>query len=478
LQQGTAEIARASNAGSISAVVAGEITDRDPIDRLLQTSGRNDAELAALLYERFGTDGFLRISGRFAIALFDREARTLVLARDPSGAIPLFLHRKAKEARFSTDARSLAREVGASIDRSRLARWAELGLDPGTEECAFDSIEAVPPGSSIAIDEHGRAKRRLFWTFTPLDHPREISIAEAERELERVVARAIARAGVGPRPEVDAEPLARRLIATDARAGEECSPAEDSSLLAAARLLDRPVPFTQIARIASRMGRDGDLVVDLGFREVFGATAGALAAYIEGFAIRLAAAPGRRTLLEMFARALPVDRALEGRAFHRSLEASAAIVARRWARRISPRTESLAERWIAAPTPREPPIPSYTGDAYVDRRFAEARDSSLLAAQAALVRGRAGRVAIPFLDPEVVELAFQLPPECFLEGDRMLRVVRGGISTAIEPTTILPPIAMHTAAEALKAVDHAPPLDPEALDRWAGLGLYLRSRRS
>jgi hypothetical protein len=98
------------------------------------------------------------------------------------------------------------------------------------------------------------------------------------------------------------------------------------------------------------------------------------------------------------------------------------IVARRWSLRLPPSIASRVERRIG-----EPPAPattSYTGRAYVDRRFHETRDPHLITAQVELTR--AG-MAAPFLDPEVIELAFSLPDECFISDGRMMRVLAGGI---------------------------------------------------
>src|SRR5262249_50769139 len=155
---------------------------------------------------------FLRLRGRFAVALFDRSTRTLVLARDPGGSIPLYLAQRDGLLTFSTDARTLAALSGRGLDRERLAAWAEMGIAPASGESVVLGVEAVRPGWAIAVFAPGAARRRGFWTFTPVVPPRAIAIEQAEEELRTALARVLARDLGGGACAIHGDPLAVAVL--------------------------------------------------------------------------------------------------------------------------------------------------------------------------------------------------------------------------------------------------------------------------
>ena len=55
----------------------------------------SDCEVILALYRRYGTDFIERLSGIFAFALYDEERDEFLIARDPSGVIPLYIGRDA-----------------------------------------------------------------------------------------------------------------------------------------------------------------------------------------------------------------------------------------------------------------------------------------------------------------------------------------------------------------------------------------------
>ena len=51
---------------------------------------RSDSEVVLKAFAAWGSDALLRFNGMFALALWDREERTLLLARDRFGVKPLY----------------------------------------------------------------------------------------------------------------------------------------------------------------------------------------------------------------------------------------------------------------------------------------------------------------------------------------------------------------------------------------------------
>ncbi|PYR12802.1 MAG: asparagine synthetase B, partial [Acidobacteria bacterium] len=81
--------------GAITVVQNGEIYNYVELRDELRRAGRRfttacDTEVIAHLYAAEGIDGFSRMRGMFAIAIWDAPRRRLVLARDRAGKKPLY----------------------------------------------------------------------------------------------------------------------------------------------------------------------------------------------------------------------------------------------------------------------------------------------------------------------------------------------------------------------------------------------------
>src|SRR5690242_1729303 len=61
-------------------------------------TSNTDTEVVLCAYGRWGVDAFPRLRGMFALALWDEQKETLVLARDPLGIKPLYYY--TDEVRF------------------------------------------------------------------------------------------------------------------------------------------------------------------------------------------------------------------------------------------------------------------------------------------------------------------------------------------------------------------------------------------
>jgi asparagine synthase (glutamine-hydrolysing) len=86
----------ANEDGCIQLVFNGEIYDHQPVRRQLEARGHrfatdhSDTEVLVHGWEEWGYDLFARLNGMFAVAIWDRAERTLVLARDRYGIKPLY----------------------------------------------------------------------------------------------------------------------------------------------------------------------------------------------------------------------------------------------------------------------------------------------------------------------------------------------------------------------------------------------------
>jgi asparagine synthase (glutamine-hydrolysing) len=79
---------------SVWVVFNGEIYNYQELRQELESHGHvfytsSDTETIVHAYEQWGEDAFARLRGMFGIALWDRDTRTLLLARDRAGQKPV-----------------------------------------------------------------------------------------------------------------------------------------------------------------------------------------------------------------------------------------------------------------------------------------------------------------------------------------------------------------------------------------------------
>jgi asparagine synthase (glutamine-hydrolysing) len=164
--------------GSISTVFNGEFFDYPEVKAKLEARGHVfkthcDTELIPHLWEDHQERMFEHLHGQFALAVWDRERKSLVLARDRFGICPLYW------ARIPHDAGEwllFASEVKALLASGLFTPEADLrGIHqvfnffavPGSPSC-FKNVSILQPGHYLKIDfsrsdEPPRVSDHVYW---------------------------------------------------------------------------------------------------------------------------------------------------------------------------------------------------------------------------------------------------------------------------------------------------------------------------
>jgi asparagine synthase (glutamine-hydrolysing) len=156
--------------GSVQIVFNGEIFNYRELRQELEGQGHrfyttSDTEVIVHAYEQHGLEFVQHLNGQFAIAIWDADARRLVLARDRAGIRPLVYARTAEGLAFASEVKALFAGgcVQPMLDPMGLAEVATFWscIAPRT---AFFGVEALPPGC-IATLQDGHFQLRKYWDW-------------------------------------------------------------------------------------------------------------------------------------------------------------------------------------------------------------------------------------------------------------------------------------------------------------------------
>lgn len=149
-----------------------------------------DSEFLLRAFERWGEDCLDRLYGDYAFALWDRDRRRWLLARDGMGGRPLCYFRGPGLFAFASMPRGLHAlpQIPYEADEDLLARALDL-VPPGPNSTCFREVSRVGMGECLVVTADGETRRR-HWNPAPepLRLARSSDYEEALRaELDRAV---------------------------------------------------------------------------------------------------------------------------------------------------------------------------------------------------------------------------------------------------------------------------------------------------
>lgn len=124
-----------------------------------------DQDLVRTAYLEYGETFVERLKGDFALGLFDRQLKRLLIARDRLGVRPLCYTRADGAFLFATEAKALFANPGvtASPDEVMLADFMLQFLSSDSQQRTFfRHIQSVPPAHLLMVTESDVTLRRYF----------------------------------------------------------------------------------------------------------------------------------------------------------------------------------------------------------------------------------------------------------------------------------------------------------------------------
>lgn len=187
--------------GEIWTSCNGELFDYPHLRKELLAKGhelktRCDAEAWAHLYEEHGVEMFERARGQFAVALWDRGKRALLLGRDRPGICPLYYTVQNGWLLWGSEIKALLASglVNARPDLKGLDYLFNF-YGPATSRTFFEDIKLLPPGHFLQV-RNGNISLHTYWDLDFPDAGEERRVKDVNLlvdEFEGLLANAVTR---------------------------------------------------------------------------------------------------------------------------------------------------------------------------------------------------------------------------------------------------------------------------------------------
>ncbi len=142
--------------------------------------GSCDTEVVVEAIAAWGLEAALgRMTGMFALALWDKAERILCLARDRLGIKPLYWGRCGDHFLFASEIKALRAHPAwtATVDRDALAAYLRFGYVPAPRSI-YAGIAKLEPGTFLTLRDGDEAEIRRYWDL------REITLSARARQRD------------------------------------------------------------------------------------------------------------------------------------------------------------------------------------------------------------------------------------------------------------------------------------------------------
>jgi asparagine synthase (glutamine-hydrolysing) len=153
----------------LAIVFNGEIYNYRELRHRLEGEGirfrtSSDTEVLLEAWRRWGAQSLRMLRGMFAFAIFEERTGRLVMARDPFGIKPLFIHRNGSGLAFASEAKALVAATGQGLGVDPTGLVASLMYYWLPEEhSAYQGLEKLPPGHWAEISPGAGLAVHRFW---------------------------------------------------------------------------------------------------------------------------------------------------------------------------------------------------------------------------------------------------------------------------------------------------------------------------
>lgn len=158
-----------------------------------------DTETVLHAWATWGVDALLRMRGIFALGLYDRELRTLTLARDPLGVKPLYWWSDGRQLIFASEVAPILAhpDVPCTPDLQMVSAYLTTIRTALAGRTMFEGVRALRPGEMLQCDLDGLGgaltHRTVAWWRGPRAGSLPLDEAAAADRLRGALAETVRR---------------------------------------------------------------------------------------------------------------------------------------------------------------------------------------------------------------------------------------------------------------------------------------------
>jgi asparagine synthase (glutamine-hydrolysing) len=178
--------------GTLWIVFNGEIYNHLALREQLIARGHryrthSDTETLIHLFEEYGVDCVQHLRGMFAFAIWNRNSKTLFIARDRLGIKPLYYKLTPERLLFGSEIKAVLAHGGIrpELNRAALPEYLAFGYLSG-EESFYNGILKLQPGHTMTIGPQDKTDIRQYWDLDasqPHESRDESHYVQSYREL-------------------------------------------------------------------------------------------------------------------------------------------------------------------------------------------------------------------------------------------------------------------------------------------------------
>jgi len=184
-----------SDDGDVAIVFNGEIYNHPELRGELEELGHRfyshcDTETVLRAFLEWDTACFARLRGMFAIALWTKSTKRLVLVRDRMGIKPLYFARRGEDLFFGSELKAIL--IHPEIERRLSLDGLDCYLSLNYVPCPWtlvEGVEKLPPGQWLEWRD-GKVSTDSYWRL-PMGIVRDWTLEAAREELDALLRQSI-----------------------------------------------------------------------------------------------------------------------------------------------------------------------------------------------------------------------------------------------------------------------------------------------
>lgn len=177
----------------------GELYNYRELKRELQQYGitfRSTGDTEVVLYSLivWGRQALSRFNGMFALAFYDRNKKSILLARDHAGIKPLYFSQQGESVIFASQYNQILTHPqvrNRNISRTALALYLRLGFIPAPY-AALETTHMLLPGHWLNVDGKGQITQGRYFEY-PRETENPLPREEAYEAIDSAIRSAVRR---------------------------------------------------------------------------------------------------------------------------------------------------------------------------------------------------------------------------------------------------------------------------------------------